>query len=74
MKATLTFNLSDPSDRDHHTQALKAPDVFIAIDNLNEFLRRLRKYSDLTGLSAEDLLEQIESYWYAELNDNDLKV
>lgn len=46
MKATLEFNLDDPDDRKRHMRSITADDLYAAMADFAEALRKVRKYSE----------------------------
>jgi hypothetical protein len=44
MKATLTFDLSDPEDKDRHRHAVNAGDVYAVLWEFDQYLREQVKY------------------------------
>lgn len=49
MKATLTFDLEIPEDRDHHMRCVKALDLVLCLNEFNTQLLSQLKYDELSG-------------------------
>jgi hypothetical protein len=63
MEATLKFNL--PEERDDHVLAIKASNMYGALWDINEYLRKIQKYMDKTPD-----IEEIREKFYEILDDN----
>lgn len=74
MKATLKFNLDDPSDKLTHKRCLSATDAYLALHSISERLRQLDKYGDEDKVSVEmirsDFFDILESH---DINLDDLE-
>lgn len=53
--ATLTFDLNEPDERRSHLECLKAPDVIMAVYDLNQFI-----YENMNGRQTNE--EQYKIY------------
>ena len=53
MKATLEFDLEDLDDRRAHIRCTKSLDAFIALSQIMEHFRQLRKYTDEKDCNIE---------------------
>ena len=65
MKATLTFFLDDPHDREQYHAATQAVDWILAMGKLDEELRRLIRYTGQRGsyrLARDMLWEILDRY------------
>jgi hypothetical protein len=60
MKAIIEFNLDDYHERKSHIRAIKATDVYLAVHDTFEYLRKKLKYEDLTE-SERILIEDFQS-------------
>lgn len=57
MKAILEFNL--PEEAEDHLHALNGIKYKIALDELDEWLRKLSKYEDKRGVKIDDVREKL---------------
>jgi hypothetical protein len=71
MKVTLEFNLEDHEQRKEHMRAIKSINVYCALSDFAEQLRKIRKY----GENSEDvqmMIEELERTFYDILNDRNI--
>lgn len=66
MKATLTFDLFVPEDREAFALANRAGKLDSAVHEFREYLRALAKYDSkrVEKLAPGDLLEEIRTYFH----------
>jgi hypothetical protein len=57
--ATLQFDLSDPDDEREHRYALAGRDALLALHELQDAMRRKRKYLELSQETAA-ILEELQ--------------
>jgi hypothetical protein len=60
MKAIIEFNLDDFHERKSHIRAIKATDVYLAVYDTLEYLRKKLKYEDLAE-SERIFIEDFQS-------------
>jgi hypothetical protein len=73
MKATLEFDLETPQDVNAHRRCSSATNAYIALFSIREELRKYRKYRELDE-SQTVLLEEIETFFYAELDNQNINL
>lgn len=54
MKATLSFDLSEPDQRVDHLKAVHAQEAFDAIRSIIEAFRQLDKYTDMDTIPLDE--------------------
>jgi hypothetical protein len=59
MTAIHVFDLSDPDDAMEHVNAIHARAAIVALDEVREMLRGLWKHADLSGETADKLIDDI---------------
>jgi hypothetical protein len=59
MTAIHVFDLSDPDDVADYTNAVHATAAIVALDEVREMLRGLWKHADLSGETADKLIDDI---------------
>lgn len=65
MRATLTYNLDDEGDAFNYECAMKGKDLWFAITDLDEELRKIIKYGDGQYTEAEiDFAEKLRTKWH----------
>lgn len=76
MKATLTFDLTSPEDKEAHLRAIKATDAYLAMWTFaQEILRRYRKYDVPENLKdPNDLIVHIEEQFYRILEEHNINL
>ena len=68
MKATISFDLSDPDDREEHAMYLQAPMYSLALSDLDTLFRSWDKHGYLDG-SKKFTPESVRENFYKILND-----
>lgn len=69
MKAILEFNL--PEEQDQYDITASAGGYLAALSDFNEYLRKLRKYTELSEERTK-FLEEITEEWYVCIADLDV--
>jgi hypothetical protein len=59
MTAIHIYDLSDEDDRVEHNHAMHAQEAIVALDEVQQMLRDLWKHADLSGETAEKLIDDI---------------
>ena len=62
MKATLEFDLDDPHERSMHRMCVNAPNAYLFIHDLENFIRQLSKYEDKEEVTIDLLNEKIREF------------
>jgi len=73
-KATLKFNLDDPSDEEAHRRAVKSLDLCLALWDIDQYLRSQTKYNEQLTQDAYDALEKARKEFYEILNKRNISI
>lgn len=72
LKALLTFDFSDMTDKSAFAAAVGGPSFRAAIEEFCERLRAYRKYREHKGKSPNDILDEVWEMWIEATQDLDL--
>jgi uncharacterized protein (DUF2267 family) len=73
MKAILEFNLDEFFERKAHMRAVKATDVYLAVNDTFDKLRRLIKYEDISEEKRE-AFEEIRTFLAEALENRNINI
>ena len=70
MKATLEFDLDDPTDKKAHTRATTSTDAYLVIHDIDNYLRNEIKYREHADIVYDKLVEVREKLSEFLINNN----
>lgn len=73
MKATLTFNLTDPDERDEFSRMMKATNLCSCLFDFKEYLRKKLKHKDLSDKDYV-IIEKIQEDFNELMIDNNINL
>jgi hypothetical protein len=78
MKAILEFDYEEASDRLAHKRAVSATDVYLALHELSNKLRTMRKYEHFDNIELTEgqliIAEKFEEYFYIVLDEHGINL
>lgn len=74
MKATLEFNLDEPSDVQAHLRAIKSIDLVLALHEIDEYLRVELKYNEKLNDAEQAALQRVRDEYYTILSSKNISV
>jgi len=76
MKVILEFDYEEASDRLAHKRAISATDVYLALYEISNKLRTMRKYGHFDDIKLNDdqfiIIDKFEDYFYEQLKDRNI--
>lgn len=73
MRAILEFDFEDYHDKMAHKRAISATDVYIALREYSEIIRRIEKYENLNDDQMQ-ILTDLKNSFYQVLEDNEINL